>query len=174
MRQLKPSERRLSLIFAGIIFLAVNFFALNQLTEKKHLLESDIRNLRLEETEAGFWLAQSALWQQRKAWLDEKQPKLSGTGQESGELLQNLQKTARQQKITISQQVFPEAVPSPYYHEVSVQLEVKGTLESVTRWIASLQNPDAFLAVTIKNLKSDAEAPNVICSLLVARWYALP
>lgn len=174
MRQLKPSERRLTLVFAALVFLAANFFALNILTEKKHVLESDIRNLRLEETEAGFWLAQSDLWLRRKAWLGEKQPRLSGTGQESGELLQNLQRTARQQKITISQQTFPEAVPSPYYQEVSVQLEIKGSLEAVTRWIASLQNPEAFTAVTIKNLKSDAEAPNVICSLLVARRYAMP
>ena len=174
MRALKTSERRLALAFGALIFLVANFLVLGVLQDKRRAMEIDLRNLQLEQTESAFWLGQKDLWTKRQAWLNEKQPKLSGTGQESGDLLQSLQQSARQEKIVISNQTFPELTISSYFREAAVQLEIKGSLESISRWIATLQNPEAFQAITSLNLKSDAEAPNVICTLTIARWYALP
>lgn len=110
----------------------------------------------------------------RKAWLDEKQPGSQADGQESSKLLEFLQQSARQQNITISNQKLADPRTNTHFREVSVQLEVKGRLDSVSKWLAGLQGPERFQAVTTLTLKSDTEPPKVICNLTVARWYALP
>jgi len=174
MRQLTNSERRLALIFLALVFVVANAFAVNFLNKQKKLLQKKLVALRLEQLEARAWLADGDLWLKRKAWLDEKQPKSQTDGQESAKLLESLQQGARQQNITIGSQQLKDPRTTAYYREVAVQLEVKGRLDSVSKWLAGLQDPERFQAITSLTLKSDAEPPKVICTLTVARWYALP
>jgi Tfp pilus assembly protein PilO len=174
MRQLTNNERRLALIFLGLIFIVTNVFAFDWLIKKRRVIEKEIVRLKLEQREASAWMADGDYWMKRKVWLDEKQPKAQTEGQESSLLLEKLQQSARQQNITISNQKLIDPQTTPYYHAVSVQLEVKGRLESVSRWLAQLQSPERFQAITNLALKSDAEPPNVIGNLTVVRWYALP
>jgi len=174
MRLLTASEKKLSLLFVGSIFLVLNFFLFEALVKHRKLVEKSIVQLKAEKSEASAWMADKEWWMKRRAWLQEKQPKPEAGGQESARLLEFLQQSARQQNITISQQKLNDPLLAAYYREVSVQLEVKGPLDAVTKWLAGLQAPDRFHAITTLTLKSDAEPPKVICSLTVARWYALP
>jgi Tfp pilus assembly protein PilO len=174
MRALTKSERRLTLLFLGLVFVVANVLALEAIIKKRRTLEREITRLNLEQREASAWMSDRDYWMKRKAWLDEKQPKLEVEGQESARLLETLQQSARQQNITISTQRLIDPKTTTYYREGSVQLEIKGRLESVTRWLAQLQEPARFQAVTSLTLKSDTEPPKVIVNLTVARWYALP
>lgn len=174
MRSLSPSEKRLLLIFCAVIFLVANFFILEQVAKQQRALKKTLTQLRLEQNEARAWLADAEWWTKRRTWLLENQPKPELSGQESASLLEFLQQSARQENITISQQRLKDPLSSATYREVSVQLEVKGRLDSVTRWLATLQSPEKFHAITSFTLKSDVEPPSVICVLTVARWYALP
>ena len=184
MRAVSNRERRLIAALALSLFAAANLFGLRWLAAERSRVAADLGRLRIERIEAKNWLAQAELWKTRGAWLEQKQPKLSGTGSESGAFLEVLQQSARQQNITITQQSLVDprdhdshvitnataAAAAP--RELSVQLEVHGNLEAVIRWLASLQSPENFQAIVGLTLKSDAEPPKVVCTLTVTRWYA--
>ena len=173
MRALTNSEQRLTLLFGMVLFLVLNVFGFTLLSKKLKTLDRARKQLVLEQAEAKAWLAQKDVWNKRKEWLQQKQPKYDASGQDSARLLESLQQGARQQKILITQQRLMEPRSSPDYLEVAVQLEAKGSLESMMRWLAELQAPERFQAITSLTLKSDAEPPKVVCSLSIARWHAL-
>jgi len=174
MRPLKSSERRLILVFGAIIFLIANFFGLEQLSEKRNSLEAGLRKLKLEKTESEFWLSQRDLWSKRKAWLIEKQPQMKGTGQESAELLESIQQSARLQKITLGERTIAEPSTSLHYSEIAVRLQATGSLEAISKWLAALQQPESFQAITSLTLKKNEDSATIACQLTIARWYALP
>jgi len=174
MRPLKPSERLLAGVFGGMIFVLANFMLLQQLSAKRTSLQTEIRNLKVEKTEADFWLGQKDLWNERKAWIAEKQPKLDGTGQEGAKLLETVQQTAKEKQVTIGERTISEPETHPHYTEIGINIQAKGSLESITRWLAVLQNPETFQTVTSLTLKKDAESSNITCNATISRWYANP
>ncbi len=173
MRQVTNREQRLLLIFTVLLFLVLNLFGFSLLSKNRQTLERTVRKLDLERQEARVWMAQKDLWLKRKEWMDHKQPKPDPSGQDSAQLLEFLQQGARQNKITITDQKLLEPRTEAEYREASVRIEVRGSLEPVVRWLAGLQAPERFQAITSLTLKSDAEPPKVICNLTIARWYAL-
>ena len=165
-------ERRLLYIFLGAIFVLFNFFGVTYLVRKQGGLKTKLVNLGNERPEANSWLAEKDLWQQRKAWMDGKQPKLPTEGRAQSDLLGSIQTSARKQNITIMEQGFGEPDTQPAYQEISMKLKVSGSLESITKWLVELQQPANFQAIPAMSLKSDSDASKVICELTVARWYA--
>jgi hypothetical protein len=55
---------------------------------------------------------------------------------------------------------------------VGVKLKLSGNLENVVKWLAELQQPEKFQAVTNFSLKSEEQPPKVSLELDVARWYS--
>lgn len=172
MRNLTRSEKRLLAAFLGTLFVLANLFGITALVRARQALEEETPKLRGELIDSEAWLAEKDLWLDRKQWLDAKEPRLEAAGEASASLLESLQASARRQKITILEQEFPEPARQADYQEISVKLKVSATLESLTRWLVELQQPELFQAVTTFSLKSDAEPPRVICNLQIARWYA--
>ena len=172
MRALTNNERRLLLLLGLAFFLVLNVFGFTALAKKMQALNREKAQLVLEQNDAKGWLTRKDLWNKRKEWLTEKQPRSDSSGQDSARLLESLQQGARQQKINITQQRLMEPRSNPDYMEVAVQLEARGALESMLRWVAEIQAPDRFQAITSLTLKSDTEPPKVICNLTIARWYA--
>ena len=172
MRNLTRSEKRLLGALLGTLFVLANLFGVVALLHMKTALEDEAPKLRGELIDSEGWLAEKELWMDRKTWLDAKEPRLEAAGEASAKLLESLQTSARRQKITILEQEFPEPSKQPEYQEISVKLKVSASLESLTRWLVELQQPELFQVVSTFSLKSDAEPPKVICNLQVARWYA--
>lgn len=172
MRSLTASEKRLSFIFLALIFAAVNFFVLQAAGGALRDMKRRLQEVQNQRKEQEAWLGQKEEWKARRAWLDAKQPALANAGQEGAALQQALSQSAQQHKLTMRSQQLLEPADTPSYREVAVQVEVGGSLESVLRWLAELQGPDRFLAVTHLTLKSDTDATKVICSVRVAKWFA--
>ena len=172
MRSLTEKEKRLTLMLLVAVFLAINLFGLTFLSRKRKALEADLFRLRTEQLEAKNWLGEKDLWLERKKWLDDNQPRLKNGGEANANLLETVQSSAQHQKITIVEQGFMEPANKTHYRQVGVKLKVNGTLEDITRWLANLQQPAKFQAVTTLSLKSDADPSRMKCELQVVRWYA--
>jgi hypothetical protein len=128
--------------------------------------------LGAEQKESALWLAEKDFWLQRKSWLDEKSPHATADGQEPARLLEFLQQSAGRNTLTVTQQKLHEPRTLEHYHEVAAQLEVRGGMEPLCRWLAELQAPDKFQAITRLTLQSDTEASKLVCNLVITRWYA--
>jgi hypothetical protein len=173
MRTLTVSERRLGAMLLALIFIIANLFAVRLLMKRQRAWQRDIIRLRAEQTEASAWLAEKDFWLQRKSWLDEKLPRPAADGQEPARLLEFLQQSAARNTLTVTQQKLHEPRTLENYHEVAAQLEVRGGMESLCRWLAELQAPDKFQAITRLTVQNDAEAAKLVCSLVITRWFVI-
>jgi hypothetical protein len=176
MRELTKREKNLAVILLGSIFLMLNLFVVMYLVGRQGALEKKLAALRTEQRDAKSWLAQKDLWLKREKWLDEKQPKLQTVGKANSALLESLQTSARAQSLNIIDQSLVEVKPDTKaqlpYQEISVRLNVGGSLESVARWLADVQQPGKFQAIPALSIKSDSDATKVLCELTVSRYYA--
>jgi len=174
VRPLTKRERNLAIMFGATIFIAANIIGLTALFRKQGELQANLDNLRLQQLQASTWLAEKDTWQQRKQWLDTKQPVLKSAGQANAELLESIASAARQRSITIVDQGFaqPDAVKDAPYQEIAVKLKISGSLEAITRWLVEIQQPSEFQAVPSLSMKVDNDPTKIICELTVARYYA--
>jgi Tfp pilus assembly protein PilO len=172
MRPLNSNEKRLLALFALAILVMANLIGLSyykRMTTGMQLEQAELNALKMEAT---VWGSEVELWAARKAWLDENQPRQPLDGTANSALLEMIQQTASAQNVTIMDQSLPEPVDTQFYKEVSVRLRVSATLEQLTRWLAEIQAPESFQAITSFNIRSDKEPPKIICDLQIARWYA--
>ncbi|NJK93386.1 MAG: hypothetical protein HC904_17175 [Blastochloris sp.] len=81
--RLSRSELRLVILFLGLLFVVANLFSIDYLIKKKRGLVKELQQLELNQREASVWLGSGEYWLKRKAWLDEKQPRIEAEGQQS-------------------------------------------------------------------------------------------
>ena len=172
MRLLTNNEKKLALLLSLALFLFANLIGWNVVSRGVRSLQTRRTRLRNEQLEAANWLAERDTWLARKKWLEAAQPRFKSAGEANTNLLETVQSSARRQNVAIYDQSFAEPVKREYYQEIVVKLRVSGTLEGISRWLAELQQPENFHAVTKFSLKSEAEPSKVKCDLQIARWYA--
>jgi hypothetical protein len=174
MRTMTRSEQRLLTVFLVLLIVVANLLGWSFALGKRKTLSSKLVELRAEEKAAAQWVAERKMWEERRAWLDQHQPKMTSDSEANAELLNFLQSSARKQNITIVEQALRETSGTPQYREVSAGLKVTGSLDSIVRWLVELQQPDKFYVIKNFSLKSTAEPPKMTCDLEVARRHAPP
>lgn len=170
-RPLTKSEKTKLFLFLGLLFLLGNLFGWQFLFRQAQTLSADLQKLRADRTYAEAWMAEKDFWSQRRQWLADHQPKLSDPAQGNVLLLESLQKLATTHKLTIMEQTLLDPRRDRFYQEVSVQLRLNGSLESICRWLVAVQQPEEFQAISNFSIKSDSDANKVRCDLRVAKWY---
>lgn len=171
MRPLTPSESRLVKLLAAVLALVVVTFGMVAYRRNLASLRTEITALESRKAEADFWMAEKPLWDARRAWIRENMPVLPQDGSAASAFLSDIQAAATSAGLTISSQSLLEPVSSKEIEQIGLRLRVNGTLEQVVRWLAGLQHPEKFQAVTTFSLKSDKEPPAVVCELQMARFY---
>jgi Tfp pilus assembly protein PilO len=169
---LTKSEGRLLWLFGLAIFAMANFYGISFLLERHAEVSRKLAELRGTRKSDENWLRERDLWLKRKQWLDSKQPKVNAGQVPQSELLEALTKGAGEHQLQIQEQSFGEAKNNPFYRSVAIRLKLTGSLENMMKWLASVQQPELFQAITSFSLKSENEPPTVSLELEVARWYA--
>jgi Tfp pilus assembly protein PilO len=172
LRRLTKTEARLAWLLGAALFIMANFYGLGFLLDRHSELSQKISELNATRRSDLTWLRERDLWLKRKQWLDTKQPKAGSSEAPQSELLQMLTKSAADHQLQIQEQGFGEAKNAAFYRSVAVRLKLTGSLENVMKWLASVQQPELFQAITSFSLKSENEPPSVSLELEVARWYA--
>ncbi len=172
LRKWTKNEIRLSWLFAAAIFIMANFYGVGYLLDRQSELAQKLSELKATRGSDLNWLRERNLWLRREHWLDAKQPKVSGNEVPQSDLLESLTKSAADHQLQIQEQGFGEAKSSAFYRAVAVRLRLSGSLENVMKWLATVQQPEHFQAITSFSLKSENEPPSVSLELEVARWYA--
>ncbi|SDU06664.1 Type II secretion system (T2SS), protein M subtype b [Verrucomicrobium sp. GAS474] len=174
---LSKGEKQKLFVFLIVLFALANIFAFSLVQEKFQDTARNLKKLRADLSYSRIWIGDRALWTQREAWLAKTQPKLSevgDAGQGSARLLESLQQAAKKNNLAIVSQSLQEPRGTPFYREVSVQLSVTGSLESLCRWLSEVEQPDLFQAISRFSLKCDGpDGSKMRCEMTVARWYSL-
>jgi hypothetical protein len=172
LRKLTKSEKRLLTLFGFALFVTANFYGISYLLDTENELNQHVDELKATAKTNQIWLKEKQFWLMRKQWIDRQQPRV-GSGQvPQSELLQSVIASAQANQLVIQEQSFAESKNTPNYQSVGVKLKLSGNLENVVKWLAELQQPEKFQAVTNFSLKSEEQPPKVSLELEVARWYS--
>ena len=172
LRKLTKSEKRLSIILIIALFATGNFYGLSYLYDLMTGFAQDVADLRNQENSNNIWLREKDLWLNRKQWTDATQPRIRPDQVPQSELLESVTTSAKANQLEIQEQSFGENLSTPNYQSVAVRLKLSGALQNVIKWLAQVQQPQLFQAITSFSLKSANEPPTVTLELEIARWYA--
>lgn len=176
MARLNNKELRLAIIFASTIFLAVNVTALKRYITALSTARTQLATCSNQRQEIDILLSDRDYWEERQRWLDEHQPLLENSGAAQGELIETIQRVARDRGITILEQTILEPTFQPYFQEVSAKLKLTARLEDIVSWLAEIQAPERFYLINQLSLSIDTKSKNMelpaLCTLQVGRLYS--
>lgn len=171
MKPLSANERFLLLILGVLLFGSLNFIGYRWLSQKQAKLNLHYAELRADKADAQVDLQSLDLWTQRKQWLTEHQPSMGDEGDAKAQLLQFVLKGARDHQLEILEQSLNDVKKTSAGPCVTVSVKVKGSMEGLCRWLAEVQIPQDFYAITSFSLKADQDQKSMICSLQVTRYF---
>lgn len=175
MTKLSRREKNLLLLCFGVIALVATAIVANAILQRRTEALRKISALEAQKLENAGWMNDRAFWEKRRVWLDEKMPTTDSVGRAQGQLLEELQNEALDRGITIQQQTLPEAVSTPDFREVAVNLRLRGDHAVLMEWLSTMQSPEKFQAIKAIELELDTRAkeptPQALCNLTLARWF---
>jgi hypothetical protein len=149
-----------------------NFYGISYLLDTESALTQQMSELEGTAKTNQTWLREKQFWLARKQWIDRQQPRVGAGQVPQSELLQTLTASAQANQLVIQEQSFAELKNTANYQSVAVKLKLSGNLQNVIKWLAELQQPEKFQAITNFSLKSEEQPPKVNLELEVARWYS--
>jgi hypothetical protein len=165
------NERILLAILIAIVFVSGNYYGYRWLAKNQADLESSYMDLKGDNLQAQIDLQKQDLWAKRKAWLDAHQPALGVEDDAKAQVLEYVTKGAHDNKLEILEQSLNDSQSDSSGTRVYVAVKVKGSMQSLVDWLADLQKPVNFYAVTQFSLKADQDAKSFICTLQLARYF---
>jgi hypothetical protein len=171
MRPLTKNEKILLPVLALVVFGGINFFGYKWLAQRQGALALQEPVLRAQQTASEAELEQAPLWQERRQWLEAHEPALGDEGDTKAQVLATLLKGARDHHLDILEQTINDTTHGPGGARVNVAVRVKGSMEGLARWLAELQQPQDFYAVTLFSLKADEDQKSMVCALEIARFF---
>lgn len=175
-RELNTREKRLLFLCLGTIFVIINVICFRGFSLQRKALTESIKHLTEEAADDKIWLNDRAFWAKRQDWLTKHMPYTDSTGRSQGQLLDELQNSALDAQLKVTNQVLhDEPTKETDFKEVSLSLRVRGDHDVLLRWLLSLQSPEKFEAIKSFDLQLDTrgkdKTPQAECNLTVARWF---
>ena len=165
------NEKILLAVLVAILFVGGNYFGYRWLAQKQSSLQLAYAQLRADQAEAKIDLQESDLWAQRKAWVSDHEPPLGDEGDAKAQVLENVLKGARDNKLEIMEQSLNDVQHGAGGTRVNVSVKVKGPMQGLCKWLTDLQKPDQFYAISSFSLKADQDLKSMVCTLQIARYF---
>jgi hypothetical protein len=165
------NEKLLAALLLAIIFGAGNFYGYEWLSQRQNALELKYAALHAGRIEAEVDLEKLDIWKQRQKWIQEHEPVLGDEGDAKAQVLQYVLKGARDHHLEILEQSLNDSQQGAAGTRVNVGVKVKGPMQSLCQWLADLQKPDSFYAVSQFSLKADQDQKSMVCTLQLARYF---
>jgi hypothetical protein len=165
------NEKIFLAILIGILLVAGNYYGYQWLSRKQATLDSTYAQLRADKTEAEVDLKKEDIWAQRKAWVRDHEPAMGEEGDTKAQVLLFVTKGAKDNKLEVLDQNFNDVQHGPAGTRINVTVRVKGSMEGLCHWLADLQKPESFYAVSSISLNADQDQKSMICKLQVTRFF---
>ncbi|MDZ4287199.1 MAG: hypothetical protein U0984_04535 [Prosthecobacter sp.] len=167
-------EQRLALGFGVVMIAGGAFVGLTQLKAWKQRV--DVRSLALDtrRAEAHELLAEKDSWEQRSAWLQQKQPMYTKRSEADLTVLNLIRDSASSHSVTVQVQPM-EPSERPGMTSSSMTVEAKGDLAAVLKWLHGIQEPNTFISIpALSMVPNEEDTSQVIVNMTVQKWFRLP
>lgn len=168
---MKASERFLLTSFLVLLLFGGAVILWDLYRDRKALLIDERESLELNLVEIEALLEDEAIWTQRAALLEEKQPRFTTREAIDNAIFEDA-RSGEDANVTTSEIKLIEPVATPQYVQAGVTLKAEGTVEDVFRWLHELQSPDTFRVVrSFKANPHPEEDETIQCDIELLRWY---
>jgi len=161
----------LLILLVLLVLAGGSFIGYRWLQTAQTALDTRYSDLHTAQLEAESDLKMQDVWAARKAWIKDHEPSLGDEGSSKAQVLELVLKGARDNKLEIIEQNLDETQHGAGGARVTVDLKVKGSMESLCRWLTDLQKPENFYAVLNFSLKADQDQKSMVCSVQIARYF---
>jgi len=169
------SEQRLALALGIVVLGGMAFIGLTKLKVWKQRVDTHSMETESRRAEADELLAKQDFWNQRSAWLSDKQPPFIKAGDASTAILNLVDELATKHSVKITQKQLTEANERPNLTSANVTLEVRGEMKPVLAWLYDLQQPGSFIVIPAMTVTpNEEETAEVIVNMSVQKWFRLP
>jgi len=167
------SEKRLLLALILIVLAGGNYYGYKWVSQKKASLVLTEKELRADQAEDAVVLKQQDDWSRRKDWIDKNEPDLKGEdgNAKTAEIQEYVRKGAISEHLEIINQNLGRAQATPGGTRVSITVKVKGPMKGICHWLASMQKPENFYAVSAFSLNADADEKSMDCEIEMVRYF---
>ncbi|HYF34591.1 MAG TPA: hypothetical protein VD994_04815 [Prosthecobacter sp.] len=151
------------------------FLGLTQLKTWKQKVDQRSLSLDTRQLEAEELLSEKDLWEQRSAWLAEKQPEFTKRSEADLTMLNLIRDTAGSHDVTIDQ-IQPQT-PNERLSQVSstYQVQVTADLAAILKWLHAIQEPNSFIDIpALTMIPNDQDTAKVTVSMTIQKWFRLP
>ncbi len=177
MPQLKASERRLLTLFGVVILgLFTYFFVFEYLVREFKRVKLENQGLVQELTEERAMMARASETLPKRDWLDSTQPAAPDYILGAERLERFVVNSAEREGLQLTDIGSVGEEIETYYHSVFMDVEARGDIDAIVRWLSVLQDQDAFRAVTKCEIQPvQRKEPAVLkCEARIEQWYARP
>jgi hypothetical protein len=173
MNRLTSRERILVAVVIGIVLVLGNLLLGSALLKRHDFVRASLVRKQTELKSLQALVADRALWAEREAWLNEKQPKLTNREQARVALLDEVKAAARSHNVLLENPSLGSIDTQPSAQSVTVQVETKSAWADLLGFLNTLQQPDHFIVFETANLQVDASDPTRMRGRFrIAKWYA--
>jgi len=165
------NEKILLAVLIAILFISANFYGYRWLSQKQTTLDLTYAQLRADKADDQIDLLKKDVWQQRKTWIKDHEPVLTEEGDTRAQVLEHGSKGAHDNNLEVLEQSLNDVQQGPSGTRISVTLKIKGSMEGLCHWLADLQKPDSFYAVSKLSLKADQDQKSMICTVQLTRYF---
>ncbi len=170
---LSSREKVLAGIVIGAAFLVLNLVLGKSFFTHQAELRSEIATRDGELKTMQSLLAERDLWTKREAWLTAKQPHLTDENSAGVDLLQQIEKSAKAQNVTLENKSFGSTSRTQWYRAVSVNLETKCAWTALIPFLNVIQQPDQFIVLENVDIAVDStDQTQMRGKFRIARWFA--
>ena len=171
--QLSSREKVLSIAVGTVVFLLVNYFVVDYFMTNRTRLTTDLARqtgqLKMFEKSA----AEKPKWEQREAWLAEKQPKIGSEDSAGVQLLDQVKEVAKTHSVVLNDPAIRVPARKPEYTSVSVEIKTQSSWPALLKFLGELQQPEQFIVIEKANLKRDSKDDTMMQgTFTIAKWFA--
>ncbi len=159
MRTLNRNERTLALSLGAVVFLIVNLVAFRWVTAQLREGRVELEQARNQIRVAEALIAERPYWESLGLWM-ERNPVETYEGRESDlAFAESVQRGVEAAGLSVQSQSLREAEIDGDLVVAGLDLDVRGRLEPMVRWLNELQQPGSYVAIESFTLKrADADS----------------
>lgn len=162
MRALTSSEKKLGIAFGVLALIALNLVVMRWLSVEIGSTRGRLAEIKSEVTALRTMALERPYWETRGAWLAGNSPKTYDGQSTDSEFAEKIQRETRQFGLAIENQQLLVAEPVGDWVVTPMDLTLRGNLESVVRWLQSVQGAGKFMEVENFNLRQSDDAEGMI------------
>jgi hypothetical protein len=169
------SEQRLAIGLGVVLIGGMAFIGLTKLKSWKQRVDSHAAEVQTRRAEADELLSRQDFWNQRSAWLTERQPLFTKAGDATNAVLNLVDELATKHSVKITQKQPTEPSERPGLTSANVTLQVQGEMKPVLAWLYDLQQPGGFISIPAMTITpSEENTAEIIVNMNVQKWFRLP